>query len=652
MPTSGNKAKRKVQSKLEVIKKINDDPKNFVEDLDDLYLKDLPSMDFGKKFGDLLSKTKKKKDNSNNIFKDLVEIAEGFFGSSKRKTDSDKLFSKSRIKQHAIDSAKVALNSSKQIILDRAKKIFFSSDGICGTNGSIKIDAITLSPSEYDFLNTLTVDPTSTVGQIVYEPTSPDKGKLKANRKIFESFTAAPFQFDTLNNNTLFTMTWGGAGQYHDVTGLLQGKPVGSVRVQDFFNDYYSTIEMPDMGEVLKNAMLLTLQGGDGGGGSFQKGINNLNRLLSKLFSICGSPGNGDNFDGKRIQKQQDLKQNTDTEFNENDEDEESYFDFDGVDGIDLEEEDARLRRVLIFADCNNFEIPVDNSHIDDFAYLCHKISNGNGNGKSLNDAVNSALSSVASKSYNSSDQTIPIINFNTSLMSNFILNLPKALMMSVVSPKMFLPIVMIYKIFKSGASTKLDVKEIMRKLSKLFLSIIKDLFWKFIREFWKRIKADLLRFVSRLAIKIIKNKLKRYLTIITSILSFLKQLLQEKINNCYALFNIIITTVTQALKGRGSRKIPSILYSFASMSAGYSQDRAYMNICERLQKAGVPLGPLYGDSNHLTSLVKSIIDGHTEEEDNNGYIAGGNTFFTVPVPGAGPALFPPGIINIFGKKR
>jgi hypothetical protein len=88
--------KNKLKSKLEVIKKINDDPKKTTDDLYDLYLKDLPSTDqlFGKKFGDLLEKRKRKKENNQDIFSELIDVAESFFGINKTIGDTNKIFSK------------------------------------------------------------------------------------------------------------------------------------------------------------------------------------------------------------------------------------------------------------------------------------------------------------------------------------------------------------------------------------------------------------------------------------------------------------------------------------------------------------------------------------------------------------------------------
>lgn len=624
--------KNKLKSKLEVIKKINDDPKKTTDELYDLYLKDLPSTDqiFGKKFGDLLEKRKRKKENNNDIFSELIDVAESFFGTNKTIGDSNKIFSKNRLRKFAQDSTKITLQSSKQIILDTTKSIFFVGEGICGADSTITDDIVNIKPSEFDFLNVLTIDPSSTTGQIVYENSNQNTGKEKVNINLFQSFSGSDYDFNTINNNTLFTIHWDSSLQLFNISGLTQS---ASTKVEDFLNDYYSSVEFPDITGITKNAMLLTLQGSDGDNPLFQGSLNSLNRLLSKLFAICGSSK----------QNVDPLRQNPNDQFNENDEDVEFYFNFNDVEGIDLDDEDARLRKVLKFRDCNNFEIPTDNSIVEDFVYFTKK--------KSLDDLVVSTLTNVSNYASDNSNSSIPTINFNLSIMNTYILNLPKALIMSLLSPKIFLPIVVVYKLFKSGINSLTDVKDLMKKLSKLFWTIVKKLFWKFLREFWKFIKRDLLAFISLIAQKVLKNKYKRYITIITSLIALLKRMLVERIDNCYDLFNTILNTVNNSLRGGRATSVPALLLSFSNQLPGYSTDRAYMNICERLEAQGISLAPIYGEANKLPSMIKSIIDGHTEEEDVNGFIAGGNQFFTVPSSG-GPIVFPPGIIRVFGKKR
>ena len=52
---------------------------------------------------------------------------------------------------------------------------------------------------------------------------------------------------------------------------------------------------------------------------------------------------------------------------------------------------------------------------------------------------------------------------------------------------------------------------EIIKKLKNLFLKVIEKIYWKFITEFWKLVKPELLAFLTIIVSQILKNKYKRY---------------------------------------------------------------------------------------------------------------------------------------------
>ena len=619
--------KARLQSKLEVIKKINDDPNSLLDSLSDKLLKDLPSTDqlFGKKLDDFLNKAKRKRENRKDIFGDLMEIAEGFLSSGKKVESSDKLLAKGKLKQHALTAGKITLDASREIVTSSVKKAFFAGEGICGANLTLTGINVEIKPEEIDLMNILTVDPSTSTGQIVYEEQSQNKGKEKVNRELYSIFSGGTYQFDSNNNNTLFKAQWNQSTQVFNVTDF------NGLNVETFFSDYYSTMELPDIQHITKTAMLMTIQGDGSDNPLFNKGMNSVNRLIQKLCAICGTPT-----------KKNELKnQNAVDMFNETDEDIESYFDFDDVEGIDLDDEDSRFRRVLKFKDCDNFETPVNPSTIEDFVYFSNK--------KPLNELVDSTLGRTATQAYLDSESNIPPINFNLNLMNLFILNLPKALISSLLSPKIFLPIVIVYKVVKSITNQAINVKTLMRMLSKLFNTIISQLLWRFLREFWRLVKIDLIAYVIKIVKKILKNKFKRYLTILKSLIAFLLKILEQEIDNCYALFSAVITAITSALSANISLKVPGILLLLSERLPGYSQDRAFMNIMERVSASGVKTGPIFGETNNVGTLVKSIIDGHTEEMDQNSFVKISLKGGALPGPGGG-AVIVPGLISGVGK--
>jgi len=622
--------KNKIQSKLEAIKKINDDPKAFTDSIDEKYLKDLPSTDaiLGKKLSAYLDKQKRKTSNSNkDIFGDLLDISNGFLGQNKN-AGKDKS-ALGVLKDSAHTAAKKTLSSTRQIVSDNVNKVFFAGDGICGTLTSINIDQLTLTPNEFDLLKMFTVEPSSASGKIMYEASSPDKGKQKVNRNFYNSFNGSPYQFNTNNNKTLFTSTWSAPNQHFVISGLTQENT--QPKVGEFFSDYFSTIELPELRDIVKTAMLMTIQGDGTEPSFFLDAMNEVQRIIKKLLSVCGPPLNPKHF----------TNHNPTKLFNENDEDIQSYFNFDDVEGIDIDDEDTKKRRVLKFKDCNNFEVPVNGKMIEDFVYFIDK--------KPIGSVIDSTFSKVANDASSQSESSLPTINFNINLQNLYILNVPKAMITAILSPKIFFPIVLVYKIIKNNLAS-IDLKILMKKLWKLFYGIIKDIFWLFMREFWKLIKVELLKFLQKTAKKILKGKLKKYYIIITALIAFLTKVLQDGLDNCYDLFNAVIAGINGALTANGPIKIPNLLLMFADKQSGYSPERASMNISEKMSSAGINMGPIFGESNNLQTMIKSIMDGHAEEKDANGFVSSTNSLPIIVATPLGPGTILPGMMTLAGK--
>jgi hypothetical protein len=592
-------ARKKIRSKLDAIKAINNDP-GMLDDIFNSFKEDLPDVGgfMNKRITDITSKVKGKTKNKKDVFGELIKTAEGFLGTDTQDNTNlkKKPLIKGKLKKYAKESAHITLQDSKNIVLNSVKQTLFGGDGVCGGNSVFPSNTVTLSPKEFDFMNVLKLDPESMSGQIMYENQATNQGNVKFNRKLYETFdNPNPYFFQTKDYNTLFSVQWDPNGQEYNIAGL-QGV-TGQTQVGDFLTNYYNGIEFPDIEHVVKTAMLMTLQGDGGEPSSFSAGMNDLDRLLQKLFALCGSPP-----------KKNPLKSDTSDQFNEDDEDISSYFDFDDVEGIDLDDEVNRKRRVLKFRDCDNFEVPINSNHMEDFVFLL--------NSKNLDQNIDDTLTKTSSDA--SEQGGLGIDNLQLSLLNTFILQLPKALVSSVLSPKIFLPIVILYKQFQNVVLT---AKEIMKKLAKLFVNMVKALFWRFLAEFWKFIKKDLLEFIKKIAIKIFKNKLKRWKGIILALIALLVKILTEQLESCEAIFNLILQTIQGALNVPIKLPIPGLLLVFSDLLPGYSSDRAFMNANERLTAMGVNMGPLYGSENKLNSIIKGIIDGHSEEMDANSFI-------------------------------
>jgi hypothetical protein len=561
-------------------------------------------------FKSKLKNKKKKKQNQKNIFEELISVVNKFLEAGRIVNDPTRFESTQKLRQHVIDSAEATMRSAKQIMMDCVKSAFFANGGICGADRYLTtvMDSVDIAPEEIDFLHMFKVPPSSDYGKIMYEdPKKKYGGKAQINVGLYNSFTGTTYTYETPSNKTLFTSTWMPASQQFHIAGLSQSAvTTNGVQVGDFFDDYYSSMEMPDLNEIVKKAMLLTLKAADVSvdktgvkvGGSFtgmenpldfapslDEAINELERMLNKMFAFCNNNKTG----------------LTPTNlFHDEEEIDEFYFDFDDVEGIDIDAEDARRRKVLKFTDCNNYEVPYNTSHIEDFIYLEGKTDRRGW--------IDGALNKAASDAYEQSNFSIDLPSFQISINLSFILNIPKSMVMSIISPKMFLPFVIIYKTYVAGAKSLItNAKTIMKILKKIFTCIITEIFWKFIREFWKRVKVDLKNFLKKIILKIIKDKYKRQYKVIMLLISILKKVLESNLDNCASLITIIGAAIDGALTAGGSG-IPNSLLALAGELPGFSAVKAAMDAAQKMEEMGIPTGDVNGEPNfHVLSHAATI---------------------------------------------
>lgn len=589
--------RQKIKSKISAIKKINDNPKSLIDNVFDPYKDDLSSTTgmVKKNITDFTSKLKGSVQNKKDIFGEIIDTVEGFMGSDKEININSKSNSlvKRKLIKYATEAANKTLQSSKQIIIDETKKAFFGGTGVCASNTLFDGGTVYLRPSAFDLTNMLKVDPVSTSGKLMYEnPTDIGIGDVKFNRTLYSAFDSSVPNFMTKDNVQLFSLAWDSGDQKYIVTPT-------EMKISDFFNGYYNTIEHPNIGYVMQTAMFMMLQGDGTEPNSFNVGMEDINRLIQKLSSICGSPTSS-----------QPLLNNTSNQLTEDEYDIQNYFDFDDIEGIDLDDEDARKRRVLKFRDCDNFEIPINSNHMEDFVYLLNK--------KTMDENITTTINKTASDAYEQSDGSITLDMFQLSLNGSYILKLPKAIIASVLSPKMIFPISLVYQSLKNE---NLNVKSLMKIICNLFFNIVKSIFWKFIKEFWGFVKKDLLNFIKEIAITIVMNKIKRLRTIILALITLLTKILETGIRSCSEIFGVILQTINGAINAPVKIPIPGLLLVLSEKLPGFSTDRAYMNINERLQSAGVNMNPLYGTENKLNTIIKCIVDGHTDEMDANSFV-------------------------------
>jgi hypothetical protein len=571
------------------------------------------------------SDLKKKLPNTDNIFDKITR-------------DFDKILPKrlqngeSMIKRITRESIKETSNSVKPIFLDNVRKLFFSSDSdlSCGTNTAIDTNSITLSPKEFDYLDILQTDPQSGLGKIIYE--GPKTGdKVKMNKVFFEYFDGSPYTFTSTDETDLFTMQWDGANQVFNLSGLTGST---GASIDEFVSKYYETIEFPDISDILKNSMSMLVPAGgiNSTNSNYDINLNKLMRVINKICAVCPPPSNDD------------LKQNPADQFNEGELDLSAFFDFDDVEGIDLDDENSRYEKVLRFVDCNNYSLPVNQTIVEEFAFFASTRND-------ITREYNDALAKVAKDAYNN-NQSIPFPQFLASLDFQSMKDLPKALISSIFSPKIFFPIAVLWKVIKAVSSSLfISVVTLIKNIGKFLFNVIKDIFNKFLTVFWVRIKPELARILKDLAVKILKNSKKRYLIIVKALIDILTALLPfVGIKSCSEFYDAILSLLN-SLRVGVSQKIPGLLLQLSKRLPGYSENRAIMNIGEFLEANGIQTGDIFGQENNIIPFVSSIVKGHQQEMDQNSFVQVSLDGGSIPVaPLGGAAVIVPGLLKAHGK--
>lgn len=606
-----------VLNKIENIKKISTDPKGLV---DVLYSKPF-SNDINKKLTNSVSSLKnevvKNKVPGNNVFNNMVKLANSFLDNPGINV-TEGINNEQKLLRYIQLSAIETIKQSKQVINDEVNILFNngSTDLCLNTQELSNSQVYELSPKEFDLMNVLKTSPESSGGKIMYESEDISE-KIKFNKELYNTFNNGTYTFKSVDNTDLFEMTWNSNKQVYNV------KTIPSlIEVKNFFDKYYETIEYPDIDYVIKTAMILILQGDGTEGIEFNNGLNNIERMLNKILQYC----NLLNTESKP------LKHNPIDSFDDNDDDIDSFFDFNNIEGIDIDNEDSRYRRVLKFRDCNNFEIPVNKNHIEDFIYK-----------KDL--TINSILDTFSQMSNEIGDTDDEI--YKKSLFNSFILKIPISLLSILMSPKIFFPIVLVYKMIQNITISDVtnDVKSLLLKLKTFLLTIFGKLFKIFVLSFWKLLKKDIMKWISKISITILTNKLKRYKYMVSSLISLLTKLLEVNVNNCGDIYKLINSTIDSSLNLPNKIPLPGLLLSISDLLPGYSSDRAFMNSVQKMNEMGIETGTLYGESNDLMDAIKSTIDGLTKEIDENSYISVSNKELILPF-----GVIPPGILNCSGK--
>jgi hypothetical protein len=431
--------------------------------------------------------------------------------------------------------------------------------------------------------------------------------------------------------------------------------------VGQFVNDYYQTIQPFYYKQVIANVInsmtgAISIKA--------QIGYNQLEEtskfelLIGRILGLC--------FDEK-----EQIDVSGISKIGELDGVDDSFFELTDVDLRNIELQISNIQRgVVTFEDCGNVELPVD---VDDLISRLVDLSE--------EDEVNESEKIIDSISQNKKWKEIypNSVDLEVSVNKDFLKKLPKAIVFSVLNPKVLLPLAVMYyeleKLAKNTVNNQINQanalinnvntqlqegtqlgQNVASKINSSVDFIIKNKSFVtavatrinviFIEKLFEVLKFEIFNLVSQI-VKDIQNTqiTKKYAIILRLIqVGYIVSRFVTDYKKCKSLLDEI--SLLLSLIGQYSAanlfRIPSFLNLFSALLPGYSPERATVNILEKMQKLGLPTGAAPdGSPNFMNLFTKSVVSGIDEEETQNGKT---ETSTLLPPPF--------GLIGTVGKKQ
>jgi hypothetical protein len=480
-----------------------------------------------------------------------------------------------------------------------------------------------------DLFNIFEVSPQEKIGKLYYEQKEINYNNFpfSMNRELYKliqdinqplSVPAGNFYLGT-SNSQLFDITY--VESYIDPidgpqTGsfykIQTGQRPDPLTVDKFLLDYYSTLGFLDYKQLLATlANIITGCISKERNEGYQKigFAQKLNIFIQRIFGLC--------FDSNR-----EIDTSGTAKVSENDNIDNSFFEFSDFDLRFIEEKTSDIKLgVIEFEDCENVKVPMNTEALID-AILQINFNEDN---------VNNQIDQAANVLNNVTDDS-----FRLSLDLEFIKQFPKAIVQTILSPKVILPIMIVVKALGQEIGNQVrNAVEFFRLFKSFVIEFVSRIGGLFIKILFDIIKKDVRTLVSGILRDIVKEKKDKIKGMTASLIAIASPLLilgaVKSFRECQSIIGQIekILSLVQGNKSGSTGRNPltsdvplPLLYS-AKFLDGYSSTRAYLNILQRMQRLGIPTEPMPdGTPNQFLLVVQAIVEGIDQEMSENGKVA------------------------------
>ena len=513
-----------------------------------------------------------------------------------------------------------------------------------------------------DFFKQLQINPSGNKGKFYYEkkPFSVNDTRKSLNRELYkrtqnpdQSFSADPNNQGLLyqggSGQNLFNITFvnqdnnGNQGSFFkiELNQRLSSDGINNVpnKVVDFVTDYFNSIEVVE--PHLYSAKIMDILTGalsvEAGTKSLEANTK-IQKFMNRILGLC--------FDST-----QEIDTQGSSKIPELDGIDENFFELTSLNLRDIEEQQNKYnKRVIELVDCDNFQLPVNTDLI--FEGLDQIIS-----GTTIseeNDAINGLVDKVLSNAQKEFNLNLNLPSFKLNLNNEFIKNLPNGLVMSILSPKVLLPIMIMIKSLSQSVGENIDyaidnVQDFFNKFKRYVISITSKIVAIFVKVLFDLIKKDIFNLLQVIVKDLAKEKATKKYAMIAKLVQLLIIVANfiKDYRQCKSVIDELLNLFRVLTSGWGG-EIPLPLLFASQALDGYSYTRAFLATVEEMQKLGIPTGNLPSGAPNKFVLGKlAQMKAMAMEEAENGKVQ-------IAVPALAVAAFGGGTTipqSAFGKK-
>jgi hypothetical protein len=514
-----------------------------------------------------------------------------------------------------------ALEQIKPKILDLISELGVKAVG-CEQDQQFPANTtVYINVKSIDLLGLLKEDPTSVVGKISYEKLPIAYGSttnFSMNKELYQriqninvpysSPTFAGTDYKGSSTQSLFDITY--VENYVDPLGNnvignffkvdLIPRSSNTNKISEFFKDYYTSIDIIDYQYLFTNlinqltgAISIAKKEGTEQMIDFAKFLI----IFKRIFGMC--------FDETK-----EIDVSGIAKISETDVVDSSFFEFNEVDlrYIDAIVSDIKMG-VVEFEDCNTVKLPVDVNAVLNILATLNFTPNANNNTE-----INNAAENI----------TKPFEKNGLNIDLNFLKEYPRALLMTILSPKVILPIIVMSKSLGQTAVDKIgSMVEFAKTFSTYIVELVSKVMSLFVKILFDIIKSDIIALTKSILGDIAKDSFAKKTLLILSLVALVVKLVSDfrQCKNIIDELQAILSLVEQSLKDQ-KKPLPYALLVASRVLSGFSKTRAMLNVITQFEKLGLPTGPMPdGSPNLFLAAADAIIGAIDKEETTNGQV-------------------------------